>query len=82
MAATTARIDRHGRIVIPVEYRRMLGVEPGDEVAMRLEDGELRLLSRAEAIRRAQDLVTGWTGGERSLVDELLEERRAEAARD
>ncbi len=82
MVASTARVDRHGRIVIPVEYRRTLGLEAGDEVSMRFEDGELRLLSRAEAIRRAQDLVTGWTDGNRSLVDELIEERRAEAARD
>ncbi len=49
---------------------------------MRREDTEPTKRSRAEAIRRAQDIVTGWTGGKRSLVDELLEERRAEVAAD
>ena len=36
--------------------------------------------TRAEAIRRAQEIVAKYLGGERSLVDELIAERRAEAA--
>lgn len=76
------RLDRHGRVVIPAEYRRALGLKEGDEVTVQLDDGVLRILSKGEAIRRAQDLVTRRTGGERSLVDELVAERRAEAARE
>ena len=36
--------------------------------------------TRAEAIRRAQESVAKYLGGARSLVDELIAERRAEAA--
>jgi len=49
---------------------------------LQLDDGALRILTRSEAIRRAQKLVTKRTNGERSLANELLAERRAEAARE
>lgn len=62
-------------MVIPAEYRRELGLEPGDEVIIRLEDGELRILTRAEAVKRAQALVERHVKKGRSLVDELSAER-------
>ena len=77
---SATKVDRHGRVVIPAEYRRALGLQEGDAVMIRLDDGALRIVTRPEAIRRAQELVTRRTSGERSLVDELTAERRAEAA--
>ncbi|HZN11044.1 MAG TPA: AbrB/MazE/SpoVT family DNA-binding domain-containing protein [Blastocatellia bacterium] len=82
MNGTIARIADGGRLVIPAEYRRRLGLEPGDEVIMRIEDGELRILTRAEAVKRAQAVVRQHVKKGRSLVDELSAERRAEAARE
>ena len=82
MQQSSTKVDRHGRVVIPAEYRRALGLREGDEVMLQLDDGSLRILTRSEAIRRAQELVTKRTKRERSLVDELTAERRAEAARD
>lgn len=81
MASRAARIDRRGRIVVPAEYRRALGLHPGDEVTLILADGEVRIVTRAEAIRRAQELVA-WRSRRRSLVDELIAERRGEAVGD
>jgi bifunctional DNA-binding transcriptional regulator/antitoxin component of YhaV-PrlF toxin-antitoxin module len=68
--------------VIPAEYRRALGIHVGDEVILRLEQGEVRILTPQQAIQRAQELVRQYVPAERSLVDELLGERRAEAARE
>jgi AbrB family looped-hinge helix DNA binding protein len=82
MNGTIGRIADGGRLVIPAEYRRRLGLEPGDEVIMRIEDGELRILTRAEAVKRAQAVVRQHVKKGRSLVDELSAERRAEAARE
>ena len=81
MPLTVTKLDRHGRVVIPAEHRRALGLEEGDAVVVSLNEGELRILSRTEAIKRAQDMVRKYTKG-RSLVDELIAERRAEAARE
>jgi len=82
MQQSATRVDRHGRIVIPAEYRRALGLKEGDAVVLQLDEGSVRLLTRAEAIRRAQELVARHTDGKRSLVEELTAERRAEAARE
>ena len=68
--------------MIPAELRRELGLEIGDEVIVRLEGGELRILTRGEAVKRAQEKVRRHVKGSRSLVDELSAERRAEAGRE
>ncbi len=82
MTQVKTRLDRGGRVVIPAEYRRALGLSPGEEVILRLEDGEIRLLSLTQAIRRAQAIVRQYVPDDRSLSDELIAERRAEAARE
>ncbi len=82
MEQTATKVDRHGRIVIPAEYRRALGLREGDPVTVQLDDGELRILTRAQAIRRAQEILAKYVPPGRSLVDELIAERRAEAARE
>ena len=82
MEQSATKVDRHGRVVIPAEYRRALGLAEGDTLVLRLDDGLLQLMTRAEAIRRAQELVTKHTSGQQSLVDELIADRRADAARE
>jgi len=49
-------------------------------VILRLEDDEVRLITPSQAIRRAQSLVRHYVPAGRSLVEELIAERRAEAA--
>ena len=80
MQSRTTRITEGGRVVIPAEYRRELGLRVGDEVIVRLDDGEVRILSRSDAVRRAQALVRKHVPKGRSLVKELLKERRRESS--
>lgn len=82
MKATVGKITPGGRLVIPARHRRDLGLKTGDEVLLRVVDGELRILSQAEAVKRAQAMVKRRVKPGRSLVDELLRERRAEARRE
>ena len=81
MSLTVTKVDQRGRVVIPAEYRRALGLGEGDAVVVQREGAELRLLKQEEAIRRVQELVREHAKG-RSLVDELIAERHAEAARE
>ena len=81
MPAIKSRLGKGGRLVIPAEYRKTLGIKPGDEVILVLEDGEVRLFTLQRAIQRAQALVRRYVHKERSLAEELLRERREEAAR-
>ena len=80
MNGVTVKISDGGRVVIPAELRRALGLEVGDEVIIRAADGELRIMTRKEAVNRAQSIVDRKVNKGRSLVDELIKERRAEAA--
>ncbi|TML38926.1 MAG: AbrB/MazE/SpoVT family DNA-binding domain-containing protein [Actinobacteria bacterium] len=38
------RIDHLGRIVVPVELRRLFGIEPGDELEISVRDGAIALV--------------------------------------
>ena len=67
-----------GQIVIPPEYLQILGLEVGDTLILRLEDGEVRIFTPRQAIRKAQELVSEYLPGERSLSEELIAERRLE----
>ena len=67
-----------GRVVIPADYRRALGLSEGGEVVMRVENDVLHLMSRDGAIRRVQDQIARFVPAEVDLVEELIAERRRE----
>jgi len=74
-------LGSNGRIVIPASVRRALGIEEGDELILVVEDGEIRLRTAKEAVRKAQELVRRYSRSEGSLADSLVAERREEATR-
>jgi len=78
----SATVGPDGRIVIPVQFRRILQIEPGDEVRLKIENGELRVIGKKAAIEQAQALVRKFVPEGVSLSDELIAERRAEAAKE
>ncbi len=85
MAKTTevrVHLGEGGRVVIPARFRQALGIQTGDELILRLRDGEIRLSTRREAIRNAQEIVRRHVPSGRSLVDELIRERREEGLRE
>lgn len=81
MIAEVTKLTNGNRVVIPSAIRKSLGLRVGDAVILVLQNnGEVRLLTQAEAVRQAQALVRQQVPASRSLVEELLAERRAEAA--
>lgn len=81
MIAEVTKLTDGNRVVIPSKIRKGLGLRVGDALTLVLQNnGEVRLLTQAEAIKQAQQLVRQHVSAERSLVDELLAERREEAA--
>lgn len=75
------RINEQGRIVIPVEMRRELGLQPGDEVAIYVDDDRLIVETDASLLKKLQGLFAH-IPKERVLSDELVAERHAEAERE
>jgi AbrB family looped-hinge helix DNA binding protein len=78
MKETLVRVGEGGRVVIPATLRKAMGVSIGDELIVRLVDGELRMLTPRQAVRLAQSLVRQFVPKGSRLVDELIEERRKE----
>ncbi len=74
----TVVLGQQGRVVIPAEVRAALGLQPGDALHLRVEDERMVLERPRRAAAQLRGLARAVTS--RSLVDELLAERRAEAA--
>ena len=82
MSSRAVKIVDGGKLVIPANFRRQLGIAVGDTVIVEVTDGELRVRSRKGALANARRMMRQLVPDGVSLVDELIAERRAEAARD
>jgi AbrB family looped-hinge helix DNA binding protein len=78
-AETRARVNENGRVVIPASFRKALGINVGDELVLRIKDDELRIMTLKRRLQRAQESVRRHIKPGRSLVDELIAERREAA---
>jgi AbrB family looped-hinge helix DNA binding protein len=71
-------LDKGGRVVIPAACRRELGLKTGDELLVRVQDGQIHLQTLEQAVLQGQALVRQYAG-QRQLTEELIAERRKEA---
>jgi AbrB family looped-hinge helix DNA binding protein len=81
MNAIPVKVGPKGRVVVPAQIRRELGIEEGTELMARIEGDGIVLEPRAAALRRLRELVRDAVPEGVSLVDELIAERREEARR-
>ena len=78
-----AKLIKGGKIVIPAELRRALGVADGDTLVLEREGNALIIKSYEQVVREVQSEFKSLVSDPgRSMVDELIAERRAEAARE
>jgi AbrB family looped-hinge helix DNA binding protein len=75
----TVVLGKQGRLVIPRDLRSALGLSPGDELHLRLVGHSLVLERPLDAAAELRGLASQ-VPESRSLVDELLNERRNAAA--
>jgi len=79
MNQTRTVLGEGGRLVLPATYRKAMGIAPGDDLILVLDDHELRIIPPRHAIRRAQALVRRYVPAGTSLSGALIAQRRAEA---
>ncbi|MGH3262220.1 MAG: AbrB/MazE/SpoVT family DNA-binding domain-containing protein [Trebonia sp.] len=75
----TLVLGQQGRLVIPAEARAALGLAAGDRLHLHLAGRRLVIERQQDAVGELRGLGSNVPRG-RSLVDELLAERRAAAA--
>lgn len=73
------QVGAQGRLVIPVALRKALQLKPGDRLVARIVDEGLVLERRETVEKRLRDRFRHIPGDVR-LAEELIAERRAEAA--
>lgn len=76
------KVTEGGRIVIPAKMREAMGMKVGTSVTLTVKDGSLRITTRDEAFRRIDEMMKDRIRPGRSVVDELIKERRDEATKD
>ena len=82
METIKTHLGKNGRVVIPAHFRKDLGISEGDNLLISLDDGVIRIMTLHKAIQRVQESVRRYVPEGRSLADELIQERRAEQARE
>ena len=82
MLQAKAKLNANGRIVVPAAVRRALDLRPGDELIMRVENGELRLSTRRQALARARRMIRRYVPSDEDLTQSLIDDRRREAERE
>ena len=73
------KVSEGGRVVIPADCRKAMGIEIGDELVLHMEHGKIELFTRKRAIQYVQEELAKYMTDGRQLADELIAERRNEA---
>jgi AbrB family looped-hinge helix DNA binding protein len=82
MDVERGRLVSGGRLQIPARVRRELGLKDGDAVVMSMVEGELRVRPLRDVVADIQARLRKYIPEGVSLSDELIADRRAEAARE
>jgi AbrB family looped-hinge helix DNA binding protein len=76
------KLGEDGRVVIPARVRKELNLKPGDTLVIESDDQGLHLRSMDQVIREVQASFAPYRKPGVSVVDELIAERREEAAQE
>ena len=80
MGAVRGKMVEGGRIIVPAAFRRAMGVGKGDTLVMELHGDELRVRPARAALRRIQKRLEAHAREGELASDELILDRRREAA--
>lgn len=82
MPALRGKMVEGGRVIVPAEFRRQMGVSKGDTLLFEMHGDELRIRAARSALRELQVKLKPYAISGGSVADELIAERRAEAERE
>ena len=76
------RIDEAGRVVVPAPIRKALGIRGKQMLHISLDDGFIRLQTVEAGLERIRAIARSKGKSSKSVVDDFIAERRAEAAKE
>jgi AbrB family looped-hinge helix DNA binding protein len=76
------KVGIDGRVVIPAEIRQRAGIGPGDELVIDADGAGVRLRTLHQAVAAAQAFFSDGLASGTLVSEELIRDRRAEAARE
>lgn len=84
MGQSHIKMAGNGRLILPAALRTEVGLPDGGDFLARVENGVIILEPHRKALARVRSLVRQYAPVEEgiSVVDELIAERHAEAARE
>lgn len=82
MPAQPGKLASGGRLQLPADIRRELGLVDGDQVVMQVVDGALQVRPARDVLKRIQAILRPYAPDEGLVSEDLIADRRAEAARD
>ena len=78
ISATTVVVGRQGRVVIPADVRRDMGIGEGDRLSLRRDGERIVLVTQKEEVARIRGMFRQL--GDGHVVADLIADRRREAA--
>jgi bifunctional DNA-binding transcriptional regulator/antitoxin component of YhaV-PrlF toxin-antitoxin module len=83
MSNISVRVEKSGRILIPVAVCRKLGLKEGkSDLLLDVDETPVGVMTRAQALARVQEWAARYAKPGRVVSEELIAERRREAARE
>lgn len=81
MTVVRCRVSESGRLSLPAEFRKAIGLDHGGDIVVELEGREIRIRTVDEVVAQAQALTRRLLGNQpKASVDAFLAERRRDAA--
>jgi AbrB family looped-hinge helix DNA binding protein len=76
------KLGAHRRVAIPAELCQRYGLHPGDPLVLEASDHAITLRPLDDVVREVQAFFADAAPPDKTLSDELIRDRRAEAKRE
>lgn len=78
----TVPISKNGRMNLPSDMRRAIGLSDDGYLVLTLDGAEIRVTTQAQMIKYVRDLLSPYKPENELASEQLIQERRNEAARE
>ena len=78
MTVMMVNVAENGRMVLPAEVRRVLGVHGSGQLRVEVTDNGVQITTPRQALLRARERVRKLVPADRNLTEELIADRQRE----